>query len=222
MPTEAPLPGSNLHAHTQARRSFDGVLTAHGVSPAAADRIRGRLEDRYRERGRHYHDLSHVAALVGLVMEHRDRVVDADAVILAIWYHDAVYRSRRQTNEEESAELARSELTPLLPAHLVEAVVALIRSTQAHQPAEGPADAELFLDFDLSILGSPSPVYARYTKAIRAEYRWVPAFIYRTKRAEVLQRFLERPSIYLTKELQQRFEELARENLSRELALLRK
>ena len=59
-----------------------------------------------------------------------------------------------------------------------------------------------------------------FDRAIREEYCWVPGFLYRRKRAEVLQGFLDRPAIYVTPALQERFETQARANLERALGRL--
>lgn len=214
------LPGSDPKSHAAARHHLEQILIAAGSKPALARRLREALEERYRERGRHYHDLNHIAALHSLATTHRTTLADPDAVTLGIWYHDAVYRSRRVDNEEASAALARLELGPLLPAPSVERVAALILATRTHQAVEGLPDSGVFLDFDLAILAADAAVYDLYRKAIRAEYRWVPGFLYRRKRAEVLRRFLDRPAIYFTEPLRVRWEEPARANLARELAML--
>ena len=50
---------------------------------------------------------------------------------------------------------------------------------------------------------------------VRAEYRWVPGWLYRRKRKEVLAGFLARPAIYGTERFRARLEGRARENLRR-------
>ena len=55
--------------------------------------------------------------------------------------------------------------------------------------------------------------FAEYDAQVRAEYRWVPGWLYRRKRREVLAGFLARPAIYGTERFRERFEGRARENL---------
>jgi predicted metal-dependent HD superfamily phosphohydrolase len=156
--------------------------------------------------------------LIGQARAFQAELANPAAVILAVWYHDAIYRPRRSDNEAESAALARRDLGALgAIGDLIEVVIRLIQATQRHQPPTGLPDAALFLDSDLAILGNPPPVYAAYRAAIRREYRWVPAPIYRRKRAEVLTAFLERERIYLTQRYRA-LEEPARANLAAEIA----
>lgn len=65
-------------------------------------------------------------------------------------------------------------------------------------------------------------VFDAYDEAIRAEYRWVPGFLYRRKRAEIQERFLARDRIYATEVWRERLERPARANLARAVARLRR
>lgn len=60
-----------------------------------------------------------------------------------------------------------------------------------------------------------------YARQIRREYSFVPAEVYRAKRAAVLEKFLKCEALYKTPQLREELEEQARENLARELARLR-
>ena len=66
------------------------------------------LDRRYREAGRHYHTWSHVADCLRELRRARQEFgqADAQALELAVWFHDAVYEPGRQDNEALSAELA--------------------------------------------------------------------------------------------------------------------
>ena len=54
---------------------------------------------------RHYHDLDHIKTLLALAEEHASEFTDREAVEAAIWFHDAVYDTRKADNEAESAKL---------------------------------------------------------------------------------------------------------------------
>jgi predicted metal-dependent HD superfamily phosphohydrolase len=72
----------------------------------------------------------------------------------------------------------------------------------------------LLVDIDLSILGAPRPRFDEYEAQVRAEYGWVPGFLFRRKRREILAEFLARNPIYNTPRLRESLEGRARENLA--------
>ena len=78
----------------------------------------------------------------------------------------------------------------------------------------------LLVDIDLAILGADRPRFEEYEQQVREEYGWVPWFIYRRKRREVLSEFLNRSSIYSTPELHAALEQQARANLAYSLQQL--
>jgi predicted metal-dependent HD superfamily phosphohydrolase len=138
-------------------------------------------------------------------------------VLAAVWFHDLIY-DRRGANEERSADVAREALVDLrFPRESVDSVAKMILATRDHDPGDLPEDARLFLDADLAILGSQPETYRRYADAIRFEFSWVPEQVFHAARSGVLHGFLERPRIYLTDEMEERFAEQARANLTWEL-----
>lgn len=179
------------------------------------------LQAAYTESTRHYHNLTHVQALLHWAEHYQAQLPDYDAVRFAIWYHDVVYQTRNQDNEERSAGLAEQELLKLnVPPGTIQTATQLIRATKTHQTVGLPEEGRWFLDFDLSILGSAPDVYHAYSQAIRREYSWVPEPLYRQGRRQVLGGFLERGQLFFTEALRQQLEAQARENLRRELAEL--
>jgi predicted metal-dependent HD superfamily phosphohydrolase len=215
------LPGSDPAARERARIRWRAAVGAVGGDIERGEAALAGLERRYAESHRAYHTGAHVAALLDLAEPELGRWALPHAVTFAIWYHDAIYRTRRGDNEIESARLAARELAALGVDPTVPPVVTrLIEATAGHEPPDGIADGPRFLDLDLSILGAEPAVYAAYRAAIRREYRWVPEPIYRRRRAEILAGFLARERIYLTAELHDRLEAPARVNLAAELAAL--
>ena len=57
------------------------------------------------------------------------------------------------------------------------------------------ADAPLLIDVDLNILGQNEERFWRYETQIRQEYDWVPESLFAVKRAEILERFLNRSRV---------------------------
>ena len=75
------------------------------------------------------------------------------------------------------------------------------------------------LDFDLSILGSDWETYQKYAQNIRKEYNVYSYFMYKKGRRKVLQHFLERERLFFTEYSFNAFEEKARFNLKKEMAM---
>lgn len=184
----------------------------------APEEIRSVLLDdllrRYGEPHRSYHNLFHIEWLLNALEPHP--IAEQAALELAVWFHDAVYDTTRDTNEEESARLARRALEPLDP-ELAHRVSDMVLATKTHH-SDDPT-TQLLLDADLSILGAESAVYQRYSRAIRQEYAWLPPEAYQAGRLRVLRSFLSRPRIYVTQAFSG-LEEAARANLRGEVEWL--
>lgn len=191
------------HANNQA---WSGLLTRLELADDGS--TYASLLTAYTGKDRHYHSLAHIddcleqLANCGLPPE------QADPIALALWFHDAVYDWRSKTNEADSAALAfkfmeTAQAKPVFgqtgaSAPLQQRVSDLIMATR-HDAAAINEDSALIIDIDLSILGREPTTYDRYERAIRAEYRWVPALIYARERRKVLQGFLDRPAIFQTR-----------------------
>jgi predicted metal-dependent HD superfamily phosphohydrolase len=187
--------------------------------------LRADLASAYQAPGRHYHDLRHIEALLAYAAACSELFADRDAVEAAIWFHDAVYDTRRHDNEEMSAVLAETRLAGTAEAGRIARIAAMIRATAGHlcPDFENPAhrsDCALFLDMDLAILGSPAAEFDAYDAAVRREYAWVPEPQWRHGRRTVLEGFLAREAIYASARFRASHEAPARRNLARALARL--
>jgi predicted metal-dependent HD superfamily phosphohydrolase len=89
-----------------------------------------------------------------------------------------------------------------------------------HDAVPANADARVLVDVDLSILGAEPARFGEYEQQVREEYAWVPGFVYRRKRREVLEGFLARTAIFNTRLFVERYEAVARGNLARSIAKL--
>jgi predicted metal-dependent HD superfamily phosphohydrolase len=174
----------------------------------------------YSETHRAYHNLSHIHAMLFYAEDwkQRGRWRDYAGAAFAIWYHDSIYQTRNSDNEERSAAFALSSLKALaVPAETAARAEKMILATKTHSAEGLDEDGKLFLDLDLAILGSASEVYRAYAQAIRAEYSWVPGFLYRRGRRKILNGFLERERLFFTDEIAREREKQARANIAEEL-----
>jgi predicted metal-dependent HD superfamily phosphohydrolase len=170
--------------------------------------------------GRHYHTLHHLAACLHELDAARAVAERPAEVELALWFHDAIYRTYRNDNEERSANWAERFLASRHAApETISRVTHMVRAT-AHGAAELAGDVALVVDIDLSILGQPEAVYDEFERNVRKEYWWVSKKRYRTARREILQSFLARPTIYCWQPFRQRYEASARRNLERSIRAL--
>ncbi len=171
-------------------------------------------------KGRHYHTLTHLEHLYHELEAVRESIADWDTLLFTLFYHDFVYNTLRQDNEEESARVATELLTMLgVPEKNVARCVGQILATKQHQFSADP-DTNLFTDADLSILGAPWERYSAYAAEIRREYSIYPDLLYKPGRRKVLQHFLAMDSIYKTPHFKEQYEQQARRNLQQELTAL--
>ena len=170
---------------------------------------------------RRYHDLAHLAAVLGLVDALSPAADDADAVRRAAWYHDVVYDPSSSENEARSAGRARAGLRGLVDDERLAEVERLVLVTVDHAPAPDDANGAVLCDADLAVLASPPDAYAGYASAVRAEYGHLSDADFTTGRIAVLERLLALPALYRLPENAERWTATARANLGAELALLR-
>jgi predicted metal-dependent HD superfamily phosphohydrolase len=171
---------------------------------------------------RRYHDLRHLAAVLGLVGELAGAATDPDAVRLAAWYHDVVYDPRRTDNEEVSAERAHAGLRGLVPPERVEEVARLVLLTARHDPAPDDANGAVLCDADLAVLAGPPEAYAGYASAVREEYGHLSDAEFTAGRTAVLEHLLALPALYRLPAVAAEWTPQARANLAAELSLLRR
>jgi predicted metal-dependent HD superfamily phosphohydrolase len=203
---------------TNLERDFFELLRKFTDNEAFINQIITFIIEKYTEKHRVYHNLSHINALLFNAENFKEKLADFESVQLAIWFHDVIYNPKRFNNESESAKLAVEYLSKLdVPKVKIEQVERMILATAKHNATDLDFDGKLFLDLDLGILGQNESAYKTYSEAIRKEYSFVPWFLYKRSRRKVLEAFLNREIIYFTQEIRQDFEEQALINLSNEI-----
>jgi predicted metal-dependent HD superfamily phosphohydrolase len=169
----------------------------------------------YSAADRFYHNLTHIEDCLAVFTRTSSLAVHPEEVELAIWFHDAVYDTHRDDNEQKSADWAGEVVSQDgLNENVAARVSALILATR-HPVDIGNADAQLLADVDLSIFGANADAFWRYEENIRQEYAWVPESVFRRKRGEILCGFLSRPHIYYHEQYRDAFERKARLHLKR-------
>lgn len=183
------------------------------------------LSVQYAEPWRFYHNKNHLVDLftkLGAVRMNAETETKAlithnlAALTYAVFFHDAVYHPHQADNEEKSADqwLTFATATALAPL-TIEQVRRLILATKNHrQNVDDPLTA-LFLDLDLSILGSSPELFAAYDHSIAQEYASLDPVVYQQKRQEFLQS-MSNP--YHTPYFKTHFGNQTAQNIARSLA----
>jgi len=176
------------------------------------------LLNRWGEPHRRYHDRRHLLQVLEAL--HRLDCEDRP-VLLAAWFHDAVYDGVPGADEEASAALAE-QLLPATGAGSsdVAETARLVRLTVGHDPDPGDGRGALLCDADLAVLGREPGGYDRYAADIRLEYRHIDDASFRSGRSAVLAALLGRERLFHTRRGEEMWGSRARSNLRRELTAL--
>ncbi len=198
-------------------RRFVASAGSPSVSDQAVDAAFHDLARRYGDPRRAYHNVDHLRhcfrELDGARRHPAYASRDLRAIELALWFHDAVYRSFWSNNEAKSADLMETVAPGLgFSPEVVAATRRMIEGTKAHASTDDP-DEQLMFDCDLSILGQEEPVFARFQQGVRKEYQWVPGFLYARRRRTFLESLLARPAIFQSVPLHAAYESSARRNI---------
>jgi len=179
------------------------------------------LEAAYGELHRHYHTARHIDHCLAELDLACNLAAQPAEVEAALWFHDAIYKPSSSGNEQASADWAERFLRGhSIDPERIGRICAHILATRHAAPPTSP-DSQLVVDIDLAILGTDRDTYEEFEANVRKEYWWVPGPLFRRKRAEILQSFLDRPCMYSTESFRDRYEAAARSNLAAAITALR-
>ena len=176
------------------------------------------IEDAYSSSGRHYHTLQHLCEVYEELTAYYGENISASS-IFALFYHDRVYSPLRTDNEKQSAEYAFKKISQWnVDPHIAEKTRDIILATADHQSTD--EEAMVFLDADMSILGSDEGKYKDYIGKVRKEFSFYPDLLYNRGRKKFIEGTLKRDAIFLTPSFNKKYETQARINLTNELKSL--
>ncbi|MEH2083833.1 MAG: hypothetical protein V7K89_28855 [Nostoc sp.] len=201
--------------------NWQHTLQPFGVDQVAAEKAFNSLVAAYSSPGRYYHTLKHIDHVLNTIQILQGYTNNLAAVQLAAWFHDVVYDTKAQDNEEQSADYAFELLSNLgIPESTIATVTHLILNTKDHQAAVDDCDSQVLLDADLAIFAANPMQYLEYAHAIRQEYGWVAEADYITGRQQILEQFLQRSHLYFTPLMSEFAEPSARGNIQGEIQSL--
>jgi predicted metal-dependent HD superfamily phosphohydrolase len=202
------------------KQTFLRLLSNYSVSDNLAIELWNEIETKHSGKKRHYHTLSHLENLLLQLLEVKTTIYHWDTILFTLYYHDSVYNVLQSDNEEKSAALAGQRMTQMaIPSAMIVDCKAQILATKKHLD-NTDTDTNYFTDADLCILGSDWETYSTYFKNVRQEYAIYPDVIYLPGRRKVLTHFLAMQRIFKTDYFYTKFEQQAKQNLQKELALL--
>ena len=172
------------------------------------------VQARYLESHRRYHTPVHIAHCLQQFDAASGLMDDANAVELAVWYHDVVYDLGVDDNEARSAELFARHGAGELSDQLIETVCELIMTTMHLCSVPATTDQAYLVDIDLSSFGLPREQFLRDSVAVREEFPDIPDAEFYPKQYEFLGALLSREHFCFTEFFLKRHEDQARENIS--------
>lgn len=200
--------------------TFSALLEHHAVPDVKIAELWQEICTCYAEPHRHYHTIHHLEQVFRELSEIDELLINREAVLLALFYHDLVYDVKRHDNEAASAALASKRLTAIgFAGDTIKQCTGLILATKDHA-FYVDSDVNYFTDADLAILGTEPAQYDTYVAQIRRQYKIYPDTLYRAGRKRVLHHFLEKANIFNTSYFRNRLEQQARTNMQRELTQL--
>ena len=226
-------------------RTWEAAFAPRLERADASAESRARLVTQVAELGEHliqaweqphraYHHSGHLSQMLtdlDRLYAHRTQGSTPLPLVLAAWFHDAVYEGAPGEDERRSEQLASTSLEPLVTAglltgHELQMVSLLVRATATHELPKSvdlpagyePADIQFFLDADMAILAADSARYRRYLRGVRSEYSHFDDEAFRAGRTTFLRSILGRKCVFLSEEGLQLWEEPAQTNLQAELS----
>ncbi len=200
--------------------TFLQLVKKHSKDHELANNLWLEIFTKYSEPKRQYHTATHLETMLVELKEIKDSILDWDTTLLALYYHDIIYKVSSGTNESDSARLATKRLSEIgYCSDKVAKCNKMILATKLHELSED-SDTNYLLDADLAILGKSPDEYQKYTEQIREEYTIYPDFMYTSGRKKVLHHYMQMKSIYKTPYFINKYETRARLNIANEIDVL--
>ena len=201
--------------------NWNNLLQELSVDLPLGEKVFQDLCNAYSHPERHYHNLKHIQQVLDVALQMQFLANNFPAIQLTAWFHDFVCNPKANDNEAKSAIYTEAILSQLqIDSATIKLVKRIILDTQTHQADADNIDSLIFLDADISILGSSKEKYKTYAAAIRQEYAWLSDAEYRLGRTKILTNFLARERVYTTEFLFNKLEKQARLNMEAEITAL--
>ncbi len=208
------IPAAHRPVEAALRPKWIALCRQIGVDVAQTETIYADLIRHYTGEMRFYHDLQHVADVLAAADELAVEIENDAAVRLAIWFHDVIYATNgQQDNERLSADYAVCEMSGAgASADLLATVHALILDTK-HQAKPKTQDGCVIVDADLSTFAVSRERFNQHSADVRREFWHIEPDLYCNSRIALLDNMLNRDPLYYTKTMHDLYDANARANL---------
>lgn len=183
-----------------------------------ANPVYSEIEAGYGEPHRFYHTGRHVEHCLRQLDLARDQMEAADAIEMALWFHDVVYNPTAADNELRSAQRFEQLATGAMNPTLLNQVYRLIMITVHNAPPQA-IDEKYVVDIDLSSFGLPWDEFTRDSQDVRKECTHLSDAEFTTRNHRFLRSLLDRPSIFSTEYYRDLYEQTARRNIARRIGI---
>lgn len=176
-----------------------------------------------------YHTPFHVLSILSFVQNHS--ILLEDWELLAIFYHDVLYRPTGKRNEVNSIQFMLSLLSDTgVSSELLTKAARGIQATAMHLDDAVEPTAEKLLDLDLHTFTYESSSFNKVNDAVKAEFyrEKDPSFKgytlleYLNGRKTFLNKLKSKKSFFRTNWFKENFESIAQQNLLNEIEIVEK
>jgi glyceraldehyde-3-phosphate dehydrogenase (NADP+) len=206
-----------MDLYTEYLARFSKSCSNLKISSYNAETMFKKLWELYQTKERTYHNLFHIHRMLDDLAKYGSKQWSAHTIQLiemAIWFHDAIYDTTRNDNEEKSAELAMILLGKDLTESQLNHISQLILVTKHDETPKNAAEA-LIADLDLMTLAEIPAQYSIYKDAVYAEYSRIPKAEFLQGRLAFLRKMLAKTIFHSAKF--EHLDKIAKENMEREL-----
>jgi len=169
---------------------------------------------------RRYHNRQHLNHCLQQFDEVADLIPHPDEVELALWFHDSIYIPGRSDNEQKSCDFFLHHLQSVFPINFERKIEKLILAT-THKFMPTDIDERYIADIDLSSFGFDWGDFLIDSQNIREERMDIHDSLYFQAHTQFLKHLMTRGRIFQTDFFYNRFENTAKQNITR-LLLKRK
>lgn len=180
----------------------------------------------YTSPNRHYHDIKHIANMLSNLDDFiqnsnkATKIKKLNEFAFAIIMHDYVHGTKNDINA--SIKKAKDFLHKISAQYNSDYIEKLIKATDYEKCTKTDFNQQLIQDLDLNTLGSTNTEYNKYANQIRLEYKQFSDAVFYQERIKILNTFLNRKYIFNIKYFRDKYEYIARDNITKEISNLKK